>query len=293
MQLEYIFLKNTRFIKKIIIYALTCILLISTCGCTYLFFQPGKKLVHNPYLDMVNYENISFKTADGLSLHGWLLKPEGKSLGTILYLHGNAENISAHVNNVLWLIPEGFTVFVFDYRGYGNSEGHPTIEGVHLDADAALKAIINLAGNDGHHIIVLGQSLGGTVAVYTVANSPLKNHVKALVIDSAFSSYRAIAREKAAQFVITWPLQYPLSFLINDHYSPDKWIRKVCPVPLLIIQGDKDTIVPLHHGAVLYGKASTPKEFWVVKGIGHILAFTEKDIREKLVRYLKDRMAER
>jgi fermentation-respiration switch protein FrsA (DUF1100 family) len=285
-------LKHIQSMKKTI-FVLIILSSILVTGCTHLFFQPQKELVHNPYLDMVKYDDISFKTADGLTLHGWLLKPEGKSSGTILYLHGNAENISTHVNNVLWLIPEGFTVFVFDYRGYGNSEGHPTIEGVHLDAEAALKAIINLSGNDGDHIIVLGQSLGGAVAVYTVANSPLKNHVKALVIDSAFSSYRAIAREKTAQFVITWPLQYPLSFLVNDHYGPDKWIRKVCPVPVLIIHGDQDTVIPLHHGTVLYGKASDPKEFWVVKGRGHTMAFAEKDIREKLVRYLKDKTAAR
>lgn len=275
--------------KKIILALI--ILCISVAGCTHLFFQPQKELVCNPYLDTVNYEDIFFKTADGLVLQGWLLKPEEKSSGSILYLHGNAENISTHVNNVLWLVKEGFAVFVFDYRGYGNSEGHPAIEGVHLDAEAALNTIINLSGGDANNIIVLGQSLGGAIAVYTVANSPLKNHVKALVIDSVFSSYRAIAREKAAQFVITWPFQYLLSFLVNNHYSPDKWIGKVSPIPLLIIHGDQDPIVPLHHGTVIYEKALTPKKLWVVKGAGHIKAFTEKDIREKLVRYLKDTIA--
>lgn len=274
-----------------IIFALIILLSISVAGCTHLFFHPQKELVCNPYLDMVNYEDIYFKTADGLILQGWLLKPEGKSSGSILYLHGNAENISTHVNNVLWLVKEGFAVFVFDYRGYGNSEGHPVIEGVHLDAEAALNTIINLSGTNANNIIVLGQSLGGAIAVYTVANSPLKSHVRALVIDSVFSSYRAIAREKAAQFVITWPLQYPLSFLVNDHYSPDRWIGKVSPIPLLIIHGDQDAIVPLHHGAVLYEKALTPKKLWVVKGEGHIQAFSEKDIRRELVHYLKDTIA--
>ena len=273
---------------KKIIFALIIISSIFVAGCTYLFFQPQKELVCNPYLDTVNYENIFFKTPDGLILHGWLLKPEGKSYGSILYLHGNAENISTHVNNVLWLVKEGFVVFAFDYRGYGNSEGHPDIEGVHLDAEAALNTLINLSGDNANNIIVLGQSLGGAIAVYTVANSPLRSHVKTLVIDSVFSSYRVITREKAAQFVITWPLQYPLSLLINNYYSPNKWIGKVSPIPLLIIHGDQDTMVPLHHGTVLYGKALAPKKLWVVKGRGHIQAFTEKDIREEFVHYLKD-----
>lgn len=270
---------------KKIIFALI-ILSISVAGCTHLFFHPQKKLVCNPYLDTVYYKDIFFKTADGLTLQGWFLKPEGKSSGSVLYLHGNAENISTHVNNILWLFEEGFAVFVFDYRGYGNSQGHPDIEGVHLDAEAALNTIVNLAGDDANNIIVLGQSLGGAIAVYTVANSPLKSHVKALVIDSVFSSYRAITREKAAQFVITWSLQYPLSFLVDNRYSPDKWIGKVSPIPLLIIHGDHDTKVPLHHSTVLYKKALPPKKLWVVKGRGHIEAFTEKDIRVKLMHYL-------
>jgi fermentation-respiration switch protein FrsA (DUF1100 family) len=275
---------------KKIVYLLSILAFFISAGCTHLFFQPRKELAPNPYLDMFNHQDISFKTPDGLTLQGWFFKPEGKSSGSILYLHGNAENMSTHINNVLWLVKDGFAVFVFDYRGYGNSEGRPSMKGVHLDAEAALKALIDLSGSDANNIIVLGQSLGGAIAVYTVANSPLKSHVKALVIDSAFSSYRTIAREKAAQFAVTWPLQYPLSFLVNDHYSPDKWIEKISPVPLLIIHGERDEIVPLHHGTALYEKASSPKEFWVVKRAGHIGAFAEEDIRQKLVCYLTDKL---
>ena len=126
-----------------ILFFLICSLILST-GCSYLFFYPQRKLINNPYLQDVDYRDIFFKTPDGLMLHGWFLKSSEESKGTILFLHGNAENISTHVNNVLWLVENGFDVLIFDYRGYGKSEGDPTLEGVHVDAEAALNTLFNL-----------------------------------------------------------------------------------------------------------------------------------------------------
>ena len=263
------------------------VLLISATGCSSLFFYPQKAHFDNPALKSVSYEDVYFMTSDGLRLHGWYLKTKDKSRGTILQLHGNAENISSHVNSVLWLTLEGYDVFTFDYRGYGRSEGSPTQDGVHRDAQSALETVLTLPDINKERLFVLGQSLGGAIAIYAVANSQHKNHVKALILDSAFSSYRDIAREKLAQFMLTWPFQYPLSLLFNDDYSPVKWIRTVHPLPVLIIQGDQDTIVPVHHASILYGTALDPKELWVVNGVGHIQAFSVKDIRNKFLEYLE------
>lgn len=268
-------------------YILILAFLILNASCSSLLFYPQKKLIDNPFLKEVSYEDVYFKTSDGLKLHGWHIKAKDKSYGTILYLHGNAENISTHVNNVLWLSLEGYDVFAFDYRGYGLSEGSPTLEGVHLDAQAALETVLSLPKMNMERIFVFGQSLGGAIAVYTVATSPHKSRIKALIIDSAFSGYRLIAREKFAQFIITWLFQYPLSFLFEDHYSPIQWIKEIAPVPVLIMHGDKDKIVPVHHGFILYEKALNPKEFWVVKDAGHIQAFDLKGIREKYLEYLR------
>ncbi|MBI3752565.1 MAG: alpha/beta hydrolase [Deltaproteobacteria bacterium] len=262
-------------------------ILIFTAGCSSLFFYPQKELLDNPALKQVSYEDVYFMTADGVKLHGWHLKAKDKSRGIILQLHGNAENISTHVNSVLWLTLEGYDVFTFDYRGYGKSEGSPTLDGVHRDAEAALETALKLPDINRKRIFVLGQSLGGAIAVYTIAASPYKNHVKAVILDSAFSSYRDIAREKLAGFILTWPFQYPLSLLFNDYYSPVKWIKNVYPLPILIIQGDQDTIVPPHHALILYEAALNPKELWLVNGAGHIQAFAVKDIRERFLQYLR------
>src|SRR5512134_443700 len=116
------------------------LLILLLCeGCTHLIFSPRQReFFPIPYARHYGPQDVYFKTPDGLKLHGWFLKAQGEPEGTILVLHGNAENLSTHVNGVLWLVDEGYNIFIFDYRGYGRSEGTPTIAGVHVDAEAAL-----------------------------------------------------------------------------------------------------------------------------------------------------------
>ncbi len=253
-----------------------------------MFFYPEKGLRDNPVLQKFPHTNINFMSSDGVKLHGWFFKTQKKSLGTILFMHGNAENISTHVNGVLWLVNEGYDLFAFDYRGYGRSQGKTTIDGVHLDSMAALELLLSLPDANKNRVFIFGQSIGGAIAVYTMADFPHKDLIKGLIIDSAFSDYRRIAREKLGQFIVTWPLQYPLSFLFNNRYSPEKQIKKISPVPLLIIQGDQDRIVPAHHNEILYKDAGEPKELWIVKGAGHIESFASEEIRKRFTEYLKN-----
>lgn len=268
-------------------YIFIFILLLHSAGCcSALLFFPKRELIDNPFMELVSYKDINFKTSDGIILHGWYVKGKNNSLGTILFLHGNAENISTHINNVLWLAIEGYDIFAIDYRGYGRSAGHPTVEGVHRDAEAALNLLFSLPGVNTKLIFVFGQSLGGAIAVYTVANSPHKDSVKAIIIDSAFSGYRKIAREKLNGFFLTWPLRYPLSLLFDDYYSPVNWIKKVSPVPVLIIQGMSDRIVPPNHAEVLFRETMEPKELRFILGRGHIQSLLEEEERNYLLKYL-------
>jgi fermentation-respiration switch protein FrsA (DUF1100 family) len=134
--------------------------------------------------------------------------------------------------------------------------------------------------------VVFGQSLGGAIAIYNVARSPYRQHIRALVVESAFASYRQIAREKLADFWLTWPLQYPLSWTVSDEYSPSKAVAGVSPIPLLIIHGDHDPIVPVGHGKRLFELAQEPKQLWIVSGGGHIQAFQRQSYRDRFVNYL-------
>ena len=95
-----------------------------------------------------------------------------------------------------------------------------------------------------------------------------------------------IAREKIADSIVGWPLQYPLSFLVNDDYSPLKWIKKVSPVPVLIMHGTGDPIVPVEHGRLLFAEALSPKEYWELPGLGHVKSWTDGATRKRLLAWL-------
>jgi fermentation-respiration switch protein FrsA (DUF1100 family) len=262
------------------------VLIILFPGCTYLFFKPTKDFVINQAILKYSPDDVYFKSADGLTLHGWYFRAK-EERGAILICHGNVENLSTHVMLDLWLIDAGYNLFIFDYRGYGRSEGTPDVKGIQLDAEAALETLLFKLPRANHdNIIVFGKSLGGAVVIYTVAKSPHKNRVKALILDSAFSSYRAIAREKIADSVIGWPFQYPLSWLVNDDFSPIKFIQRIAPVPIVIIHGNKDEIVPEHHGRQLYDAALPPKDFWELAVPGHVKAQVAEGTRKKLLDYL-------
>jgi len=267
--------------------SLVLIILLFAPGCTYLFFDPGKEMIINHEVQKREPRDVYFKSPDGLTLHGWYFRAKEEK-GTILVCHGNVENMSTHVTLDLWLIDAGYNLFIFDYRGYGSSEGTPDVKGVHLDAEAALETLLfTLPRAKQDDIIVFGKSLGGAVAVYTVVNSPFKNRVKALVLDSSFSSYRLIAREKIAESIIWWPFQYPLSFLVNDDYSPEKFIGKVSPIPVVIIHGDNDPKVPGHHGRILYNAALPPKQEWELNMPGHVLAQADPATRGRLLDFFE------
>jgi len=262
------------------------VLFLLCAGCSSLLFYPQRELVGNPLLRRFPAEDVSFRAADGIRLHGWLFRPVGPSRGSILVLHGNAENISTHVNSVLWLVQEGFAVFIVDYRGYGLSEGEPDIDGVHRDAEAALGTLLTLPGLDPKRVAVLGQSIGGAIAIHLVATTPHKGAVRALIVDSPFAGYRLIAREKLGGFFLTWPLQYPLSLLFNDAYSPVRFVGKVAPVPLIIISDEQDPIVPVHHGRLLREAAGPSAQLWTTSGRGHVGSFADPELRRSLVDFL-------
>lgn len=262
-------------------------LALALIGCESLFFYPQRTLRPNPHLSRITHEEIELTTPDGLRLHGWRLSPPtAPPQATILFFHGNAENISTHVNSVLWLALAGYQVVLFDYRGYGRSEGKPTLAGVNQDGTAALAWVRTLDGVDPARLVVYGQSIGGAVATYAVARAPGVPRVRALVVESCFASYRDIFRQKLAHFFLTWPLQFPLSWSIRDDLSPERWIDRISPTPLLLVHGDHDRIVPVAESRRLYARARQPKALWVAPGAGHIGAFADAALRQRLLAYL-------
>jgi fermentation-respiration switch protein FrsA (DUF1100 family) len=279
--LEYLFLKNVK--NPFLLF----LFIVTIGGCNGIFYHPTPDILITPQRLNYSYEEVSFKSLDGTGLNGWFIPGRGTIRGTIILYHGNAENISNHYGAVYWLPDEGFNVFLFDYRGYGKSRGAPTRKGIQEDGIAALEYIRQRADVLSYPIIIYGQSLGGAVAVSTVANQK-HDGIRLVILESSFTGYRNIAREKLGSLWLTWPLQWPLSFLISNEYSPLDLIRKISPVPLLIVHGDSDEIIPFHHSQELYQAARKPKTLWIIPGGHHIDAFSpsHKDNRKKLIEFL-------
>lgn len=246
--------------------------LASVMGCTGVFLQPDRVLRWLPSRQEGRWEDVHFKSADGTPLFGlWFHAAQAPPKGVIVHFHGNGENMTSHYLFVYWLAAQGYDVFVFDYRGYGASKGEKSLAGAIEDGVAALKTARERAGAARDRLIVVGQSLGAAVAMAALDQGGGEG-VRAVILDSTFASYRKIARLKLASSWLTWPLQYPLSLLVSDRWSPERLIARRKPVPLLVMHGPDDPVVPYAQGRSLYDQAPGPKEFWDIEGQGHTQA---------------------
>lgn len=257
----------------------SCLLALATTGCANrLFFQPNRVVYQTPSDKQLPYEAVRFASLDGTSLSGWFIpargNARGNARGTVVHLHGNAQNMTAHYGYVDWLPAAGYNLFVFDYRGYGISEGRPSRHGLYEDSVAALRTVAARPDVNGQRILVIGQSLGGANAIAALARHEIPG-IRAIVIESTFASYRAIVRDKIAMIPLLSLLRWPLSFVVvSNGYSPDAGIARLPPVPVLFIHGTDDTIIPYTHGERLFARAREPKTLWSVEGGNHTEAFS-------------------
>lgn len=255
-------------------------------GCGSVFFYPQRMLPLTPAVANLDWEDVWLRAGDGVELHAWYLPAAGEQRGTVLFLHGNGGNVGTQLGAVYWLPAAGYAVLMPDYRGYGRSQGKASIEGAVRDVQAALAWLAEREEVQAQGVAVLGQSLGGALAVPALVEAERLPPLRAVILDSSFAGYRRIAREKLDQFWLTWPLQWPLSLTIPDDYSPVRSIARLAPTPVLIIHGAADPIVPFEHGAALYLAAQPPRELWRVPGEGHITAFTREEFRLRLAGWL-------
>ena len=246
------------------------LMVIQLAACTGLFFHPMTDLVLTPDQVGLTFHDVDFEAEDGQTLHGWYLPGQGEVHGSVLFLHGNAENISTHLASVAWMPDAGFNVFLFDYRGYGRSIGEPDLEGAHLDSRAALEWFLKKEDVDPDRLAIFGQSLGGAIALSAFRDQAGKGRFKALIVEGAFAGYRMIAREKLNSSWLTYLASWPLGFAVSDRYQPSEAISSYAPTPVLVIQGEDDRVIPRHHGELLFEAAKKPKQLWLASNVGHI-----------------------
>lgn len=218
----------------------------------------------------LRYEVIKFPSGDGTELTGMFFASTGPALGTVVHLHGNAQNMTSHFSYSAWLAREGFNVFVFDYRGYGASKGKPGLDGAIRDAEAALRQVRKIPGVDSGRIAVFGQSLGGAISIAAIAGAGLPQP-RALVLEGTFYSYRSVGSAVLRKHWWSWPFSWLPWLTVTGSHSPGKEIAGIT-CPKLFIHSVKDPVVPFSQGKRLYAEAPGPKEFWTPP-YGHTDAF--------------------
>lgn len=265
------------------------LLLASLClaGCSGLLFYPEPGLPITPARAGLEYRDIELRAADGTRLHAWWLPAKAgvKVKGTVLHLHGNGGNLAWHLGGVHWLPEQGYQVLMLDYRGYGLSEGKPRLPEVYQDVDAAFAWLEQAPQVQGLPLLVLGQSLGGALAVHYLAEHPeRRSGVQAMALDGVPASYRDVARHALSTSWLTWPLQVPLSWLVPDGDCAIHSIDRLEGLPLLIYHSIDDTIVPLSNGQRLYQAARPPRVFQATRGL-HVQTFAEPAWRQSLLAF--------
>lgn len=256
-----------------------------SASCTHLLFQPIRPHLYFPDDFGVDYDDIVALTDDGVHLHGWVMRAAGERTGSLIFFHGNGENLSTHFLNVHWLTELGYEVTLFDYRGYGASEGEPQLDAIVADYDVMLGAVLSALPHN-EKLIVMGHSFGASLSIYGIAHSRYKQRIAALITVAAFADYHDITQELLSRSWLTWALQWPLSFTIDNSYRPLDSVEQISPVPLLIMHSADDEIIDLHHAQDLYASANPPRQLVVLEG-DHNQAFNFESGRKLLLDYFK------
>lgn len=221
---------------------LLAVLHLSACAESSTFYYPSRE----PFLTPTGVEDVTFRTAGGLTLHGWFMPARGRTPASppgpaILHVHGNAGNIASHADFSAFLTDAGLSVLIFDYRGYGRSDPAPRLDRnlLYADTAAALDYLLSRPDVDRARIGVYGVSVGSVFALALAADRP---EVRAVAEVSGFSTWRSIAADHL-------PLIGPL--LIPSGLDPVESVARLGTRPLLIVHGQADAIVPPYHADTL------------------------------------------
>lgn len=219
-----------------------------------MLFFPDKELLDTPKQHNLEYEDVYFTTIDNKKLHGWFV-PCKDAVATVLFLHGNAGNISNRLDEIaLWHCIK-VSVFIIDYRGYGQSKGRSSERGLYIDSEAAYDYLVKEREIPPQKIVCFGRSLGGAVAIRLA----LSREFGAVIVSSTFTSLRALIKQLFAPWlarIFCWMNPFKLRSIELIHYIE---------FPLLILHGTHDEIVPYSMAKELYEKASKPKLLYPIE----------------------------
>lgn len=226
-----------------------------------LLFFPRRELWATPSERGLPWEDVRFEAADGTPLHGWYVPgagrgPGGAAKATVLFCHGNAGNISHRIDSLAIFHRLGVSTFIFDYRGYGESEGTPSEQGVYSDVEGAWSWLTKERGVPPEQIILFGRSLGGAVAAYAASRGE-KFSPRGLILESTFTSLASVGQSH--YFFL------PMKLIVGNAFDTLSRLERIdCPV--LVASSPEDEVVPGRHGRILFEAAREPKWFLPLKG---------------------------
>jgi fermentation-respiration switch protein FrsA (DUF1100 family) len=219
-------------------------------------YYPDKSVERTPGDVGLLFDDIYFTSSDGVQLHGWFV-PHPKAKTTLLWFHGNAGNISHRLDNIRLLHDRvRRNIFIFDYRGYGRSEGSASEEGTYRDGEGAVQHLLSRKDVDSKRIVFFGRSLGAAVA----AELATRSGCLALILESPFTSVGEMARA-------VFPL-LPIGRFLHTRYDVVEKVKRA-RAPLLVLHGDRDDVIPYAHGKRVFEAAPEPKEFYTIHGAHH------------------------
>jgi pimeloyl-ACP methyl ester carboxylesterase len=230
------------------VYAGLCGLIFMTQS-RFVYF-PDHDIAYTPANLGLAFESVTQVTTDGETIAAWFVPASSPTpdTWTVLFCHGNAGDIGDRIGSIQTFHELGLNVFIFDYRGYGDSTGNPSERGTYADAEAAWRYLTEVRGIAPERILLFGRSLGGAVASWLAT----KHLPGKLLLESAFTS----AADMGARM---FPI-FPVRLLTRNRYDTARRIASIrCPV--LIAHSPEDQTVPYAHGEALFARAIPPKQF--------------------------------
>lgn len=222
----------------------------------FLVYYPAEWVERNwRQLSGLPLEEVWIRVSDEIRVFGWYVDA-GPKKPVLLWCHGNAGNITHRLENLRDLYRQGVSAFLFDYRGYGKSTGLPSESGLYADALASYHYVTEGRGIAPEQLVIFGRSLGAAVA----AEVATQRAAAGLILESAFPTMQAMADQHY--------LGLPANWFVKADYNLGEKLAKVT-LPILIIHGDRDRIVPMTLGRQVYESASQPKSWYTVPGAGH------------------------
>lgn len=267
------FFNRKKIFKMLLLNLFLPIILLYILICLYMFifqekfvFAPNKILSSTPESLGLEYEDLYLKSLDGITINAWFI-PFKNADYTILLSHGNAGNISGEIDVIKFSQELKMNILLYDYRGYGNSQGQMSEKGSYKDLITAYNYLIKDKKVNNKNIIIYGRSLGGAVSIG--ANREIQP--AAYIIDSTFTSIIEMGKQK-------YPF-LPIGYLSRIYYDNLTKIKEISE-PILIIHSKEDEVIPYEFAKKLYSNANSPKEFLDIMGL-HYYGFYNNELKYK------------